>query len=72
MNPKRHLTAIQRTDSTTVAQLSVETDVLFAIYQRALMDWLDALDRLRDAEMNASNATELKGELVKAERTRAA
>jgi hypothetical protein len=58
-SPKRHLTAIVGTDAATIARLEVETAVLFAIYQRALTDWLDSLDRLKEAERNAQNATEV-------------
>lgn len=68
MNPKRHLTAITRTDATEVARLTVETDVLFAIYQRALTDWLDKREELKDAERDAQNATELVDEVRRAER----
>jgi hypothetical protein len=58
-NPKRQITGIVRVDAATTQKLEVETAVLFAIYQRALTDWLDSLDRLKDAERNAQNATEV-------------
>jgi hypothetical protein len=67
-NPKRHLTAITRVDATTIDRLEVETAVLFAIYQRALNDWLDKKDELKDARMQAENAEELVDVVSRAER----
>jgi hypothetical protein len=72
VNPKRHLTTIVRVDAADVARLEVESAILRQVYLRAFNEWLDCRDALKDARMQAENATELQTELAKAERTRAA
>lgn len=68
MNPKRHLTAITRVDAATIARLEDESAILRQVYLRALNEWLDSRDRLKDARMQAENAEELQKIVARAER----
>jgi hypothetical protein len=67
-NPKRHLTTIVHADAATIARLEVESAILRQVYLRALNEWLDAVDALKDARMQAENAEELVDVVTRAER----
>jgi hypothetical protein len=68
MNPKRHLTTIAHADAATIARLEVESAILRQVYLRAFNEWLDSLDALKDARMQAENAEELVDVVTRAER----
>jgi hypothetical protein len=68
VNPKRDLTTIVRADVATIARLEAESAILRQVYLRALNDWLDCRDALKDARMQAENAEELVDVVTQVER----
>jgi hypothetical protein len=67
-NPKHRLTTIVHVDASTIVRLEVESAILRQVYLRAFNEWLDCLDALKDARMQAENAEELVDVVKRAER----